>query len=108
MNVEKSVLAVLIMAMVTIILRFLPFLFFSGKKKTPRLISYLGRVLPSAVMAMLVIYCLKDTSFISVSGFLPQMIAGTVVVFSYLWKKNSLISIVLGTAVFMVMIRIAV
>jgi len=104
MNIDRSVLVVAIMSIVTIALRVLPFVLFSGKKETPKMIAYLGKVLPSAVMAMLVIYCLKDTSFTAVSGFLPQLVASIVVVLSYLWKKNSLISIVLGTAVFMIMV----
>lgn len=106
MNIDRSVLVVLIMSLVTIALRILPFVVFGGKKETPKMIAYLGKVLPPAVMAMLVIYCLKDTSFSAVSGFIPQLIAAAVVVLSYLWKKNSLISIVLGTAVFMIIIRL--
>jgi len=104
MNIDRSVLVVIIMSLVTIALRAIPFLVFSGKRETPKLISYLGKVLPSAVMAMLVIYCLKNTSFTAVSGFLPQLIASAVVVGSYLWKKNTLISIVLGTVIYMILI----
>jgi len=101
-----SILVVGIMSLVTIALRALPFIVFSGKTQTPKLIAYLGKVLPPAVMAMLVIYCLKDTAFTTVAGFIPQLVATAVVVLSYIWKKNSLISIVLGTAAFMIMIRI--
>jgi len=104
MNIDRSVLAVVIMSMVTIGLRALPFILWGRKKETPKLIAYLGKVLPSAVMSMLVIYCLKDTSFTAAAGFLPQLIASAVVVLSYLWKKNSLLSIVLGTAVFMIIV----
>jgi len=104
MNIDRSILVVGIMSIVTIILRFLPFVIFSGKKETPKLISYLGKVLPPAVMSMLVVYCLKDTSFASTAGFVPQLVASAVVVLSYVWKKNSLLSIVLGTAVFMMMV----
>jgi len=103
MNSDKSVLIIIIMSIVTIALRLLPFVVFSSKK-TPKLIAHLSKVLPSAVMAMLVIYCLKDINFTAASGFLPQLIASTVVVLSYLWKKNSLLSIVLGTTVFMILI----
>jgi len=104
MNINKSILIVMTMSIVTIVLRALPFIVFSNKKETPKLIVYLGKVLPPAVMSMLVVYCLKDTSFTSVSGFIPQLIASAVVALSYLWKRNSLISIVLGTAVFMLLI----
>jgi len=104
MNIDRSVLAVVIMSMVTIGLRAFPFILWGRKKETPKLIAYLGKVLPSAVMSMLVIYCLKDTSFTAAAGFLPQLIASAVVILSYLWKKNSLLSIVLGTAVFMIIV----
>ena len=96
--------AVVIMAAVTIVLRFAPFLIFSGGRKTPAIVTYLGKVLPCAIMGMLVVFCLKDTSFASVSAFLPQLIASAVVVLSYLWKKNTLLSIIAGTAVYMLMV----
>ena len=96
--------AVVIMAAVTIVLRFAPFVIFSGGGKTPEIVTYLGKVLPCAIMGMLVVFCLKDTSFASVSAFLPQLIASAVVVLSYLWKKNTLLSIIAGTAVYMLMV----
>lgn len=104
MGQTEAVLAVAIMAGVTALLRFLPFAVFSGGKKTPEIISYLGKVLPCAIMGMLVVFCLKDTSFASAGGFLPQLIAGAAVVLSYLWKKNTLLSIIAGTAVYMLMV----
>jgi len=106
MDILRSIFVVATMSLVTIALRAIPFVVFSGKRETPKLISYLGKVLPPAVMSMLVIFCLKDTAFASLWGFIPQLVASAVVVLSYLWKKNSLISIILGTAVFMVMIRL--
>jgi len=104
MSINRSILVVLIMSFVTIVLRILPFIFFSSKKETPKLIVHLGKVLPSAVMAMLVVYCLKDTSFTNVSGFVPQFVASLVVIVSYLWKRSSLLSIILGTITFMILV----
>lgn len=103
MNVN-AMWAVVIMAGVTVLLRFAPFAIFSGGRKTPAIVTYLGKVLPCAIMGMLVVFCLKDTSFTSIGGFLPQLIASGVVVLSYLWKRNSLLSIVAGTAVYMLMV----
>jgi len=103
MTINRSIMVIIIMSLVTIILRFLPFIIFS-KKNTPKIISYLGKVLPPAVMAMLVVYCLKDTNFTTISNFLPQLISSVVVILSYLWKKNSLISIIIGTIIFMLMV----
>lgn len=96
--------AVVIMSVVTVVLRFAPFVIFSGGRKTPAVITYLGKVLPCAIMGMLVVFCLKDTGFASLSAFLPQLIGSAVVVLSYLWKKNTLLSIIAGTAVYMLMV----
>lgn len=106
MNNTYILLAIIIMALVTAGLRFAPFLIFSKGRKTPKVITYLGKVLPPAIMGMLVVYCLKDTSFVSISGWLPALIAGTLVAASYVWKKNTLLSIILGTAVYMILIRL--
>ena len=92
------------MAAVTVLLRALPFLVM-GSRPTPKVITYLGSVLPYAVMGMLVVYCLKGVSFRSPAGFLPELIASAVVVGSYLWKKNTLLSIVGGTVCYMLLVQ---
>ncbi len=104
MNRETAILAVVICAAVTFGLRVLPFALFEGRK-TPRAISYLGRVLPPAVIAMLAVYCLKDISFAAPGGFLPQLIASAVVALMQLWKKNTILSIAVGTAVYMALLQ---
>ena len=99
-------LAVAVIALVTAALRFLPFLLFSGKKKTPKLIEKLGRVLPYAIMGMLVVYCLKGVHFTDVGGYLPALIGCLVVVVSYVWRRNTLVSIVLGTVCYMLLVQL--
>lgn len=99
-------LAVLVIALVTVALRFLPFWIFRDEKRTPKLILRLGKALPGAVMGMLVVYCLKNVGFSSVSGFLPELIAGILVAASYVWKKNTLLSILAGTVCYMLLIRV--
>lgn len=99
------ILAVAIMALVTAAIRFAPFILFAGRK-TPKVITYLGNVLPYAVMGMLVVYCLKSVTFSSPGGWLPSLIAGAVVVISYLIKKNTLISIVSGTLCYMLLVQL--
>ena len=94
-----SVLLIAVMAAVTILLRFLPFLVF--RKKTPKYVTYLGKVLPPAVIGMLVIYCLKDISPLTAPFGIPALIAAAVVVGLQIWKRNSLLSILAGTAVYM-------
>lgn len=98
-------LLVAVVALVTILLRFLPFIIFRGNKKTPAIIEKLGRILPYAIMGMLVVYCLKGMSFESISGFLPQIIACAVVAILHIWKRNTLISIVCGTVCYMVLVQ---
>jgi branched-subunit amino acid transport protein AzlD len=92
-----------VMALATALLRFLPFLVF--KKQTPPYIAYLGRVLPSATIGMLVIYCLKDVNVLSASHGLPELIAGGCVMGLQAWKRNSLLSILAGTAIYMLLIQ---
>lgn len=104
MTPERLFASIFIVATVTAAIRFAPFIVMSGKK-TPPILEYLGKVLPMAVMGMLVVYCLKDVSFITFSGFVPHIIAGFVVVISYVWKKNSLLSIVLGTVCYMLLVQ---
>lgn len=105
MDERRLFIALLITAAVTAGLRFLPFLIFGGKNQTPQTVVYLGKVLPCAIMGMLVVYCLRDMTFTQASGFLPQLIAGGVTALLYVFKKNSLISILGGTACYMLLIR---
>ncbi len=91
------------MAVTTMALRFLPFLVFG--KKTPAYISYLGKVLPQAIIGLLVIYCLKDVQILSRPYGIPELIAGASVVGMQAWKRNSVLSILLGTIVYMILIR---
>lgn len=99
-------LSVAIMAIGTAILRFLPFIVFNGNRKTPPIIEKLSKTLPFAVMGMLVVYCLKDVSFAEVSGFLPQLIGCLVVGILYIWKRNTLLSIIAGTACYMALVQL--
>ena len=99
-------LSVAVIALTTAAIRFLPFVIWRGERKTPKVIEKLGKVLPFAVMGMLVVYCLKDVSFMSVSGFLPPLIACIVVAVLHVWKRNTLISIVSGTVCYMVLVQL--
>lgn len=97
---------VAVASLCTILVRALPFVLF-GRSGTPgRGVLYLGRVLPPAVMAILVVYCLKATSFSAVSGYLPQLVAVAAVVALHLWRRNTLLSIAGGTAVYMILLRL--
>ena len=97
----REAVLVAVMSVVTILLRFLPFLVL--RKETPPYIAYLGRVLPPAIIGMLVIYCLKDVTLAAHPFGLPELIAGACVVAAQVWKRNSLISILAGTVIYMVL-----
>ena len=99
-----SMLIVAVTAGVTILLRFLPFFVF-GEKKTPEFLDYLGKFLQYAIMAMLVVYCLKGGSFAAAASWLPAVVGVTVVVVLHVWKRNTLISIVGGTICYMIMVQ---
>ena len=98
-------LLIAVIAVVTYLLRSLPFLVFSGGK-TPAFITYLGTVLPYAIMGMLVVYCLKDTTVLSWPYGIPELLACAVVVLLHLWRKNTLLSIGVGTAFYMVLVQL--
>lgn len=100
-----SMLLVGVVALVTMVLRFLPFFIFGGRK-TPACITYLGKVLPYAIMAMLVVYCLKGISFLQAPYGLPELLAVTCVAGLHLWKRNTLLSITCGTICYMILIQV--
>ena len=97
---------VAVIALVTALTRFLPFAVFRGGRKTPKIIEKLGRVLPFAIMGMLVVYCLKGVTFTSLGGFLPALIACAVVAALHLWRRNTLLSILAGTISYMILVQL--
>ncbi len=104
-----SNLSVLIMvcviALVTAGLRFLPFLVFGRGRQVPGFVGYLGRVLPYAIMAMLVVYCLKGVSLAKAPFGLPELLSVVLVAVLHVWKRNTLLSIVCGTVCYMVLVQ---
>ena len=104
LNVTRTLIVIAICAAITFLERALPFLIF-GKREVPGVIRYLGRVLPMAIMATLVIYCIKDITFASAAGWLPYCIGIAVTALLHLWKGNALLSIAGGTAVYMLLVQ---
>jgi branched-subunit amino acid transport protein AzlD len=100
-----SALMIAVIALVTAALRFLPFWIFNENRKTPPMISYLGQVLPYAIMGMLVVYCLKDVSFSAAPFGIPEAIGCAVVTVLHIWKRNTLLSIGAGTICYMIMVQ---
>lgn len=101
MDKTHVVLTIAVASLVTIGLRFLPFLIFS-KRQTPPVISYLGKVLPYAVMGMLVVYCLKD---MTAPFGIPELLGCAAVALLHIWKRSTLLSIGGGTAVYMLLVN---
>lgn len=101
-----AALVVAICAGITLLTRALPFMFFGGKRGIPHLVSALGKTLPSAIMAALVVYCLKGVPFGTFTDGAKQLVAAGAVVALHLWKRSTLLSIGAGTALYMILIRI--
>ena len=103
-NTMHSFLLIAVVALVTMGIRFLPFVVF--RKKTPKLVLYMGKVLPFAVMGMLVVYTLKHVSIVEGNHGIPELIGVLLVIFLHKWKHNTLLSIVGGTIIYMVLVQI--
>ena len=98
-------LIVVIAALVTIGLRFLPFLIFRENRKTPPMIQHLGQVLPCSIMGMLVVYCLKDITFLHSPYGIPELLSCAVVAGLHIWKRSTLLSIGAGTLCYMILVQ---
>ena len=94
-----------VITLVTASLRFLPFIVFNGNRKTPQIIEKLSKVLPYSIMGMLVIYCLRNINFSNTASYLPLIISCFIVSVLYIWKRNTLISIVSGTVCYMILVQ---
>lgn len=103
---SQALAMILIMAAITFLIRTLPFLLFPGNKKTPAYISYLGEVLPFAIIGMLVVYCFKDTQVLSAPFGVPELITTIAIVAVHVWKRNTLLSIGGGTLLYMFLVQI--
>ncbi|UOQ48704.1 branched-chain amino acid transporter permease [Gracilibacillus caseinilyticus] len=106
MSLTQQVITIAMVVLGTMMTRFLPFILFPAGKTTPDYIRYLGKVLPTAVLGLLVIYCLKDVTFLSGSYGIPELVGVATVVLIHFWKKNMLLSIATGTVVYMVMVQV--
>lgn len=101
-----SLILIAVMAAVTAFIRFSPFILFPEGRKRPRVITYLGTVLPYAVIGMLVVYCFKGKSLLAYPYCIPELLAGALVVGLHVWKRNTLISVFAGVAFYMVLVQL--
>lgn len=105
MTLPQRIMTIGLCVLGTMMTRFLPFLIFSEKRPTPPFVQYIGKYLPSAVFGMLVVYCLKDVSFVSGTHGIPELIAIAVTVVLHKWKRQMLLSIAGGTACYMLLLN---
>lgn len=106
MTATQQLITIAIVALGTMLTRFLPFLVFPEGKPTPKYVQYIGKALPGAVFGLLVIYCLKNVSLLTGSHGLPELIAIAVVVLLHLWKRQMLLSIAAGTVCYMLLVQL--
>ena len=106
MTLTQQIITVALVVLGTAVTRFLPFLVFPAGKPTPKYIQYLGKVLPSAVFGLLVIYCLRNVSIFSGSHAIPELISIVLVIILHVWKRQMLLSIAGGTVCYMLLVQL--
>jgi Predicted branched-chain amino acid permeases (azaleucine resistance) len=106
MSLIQSVIMICMVILGTVITRFLPFIIFTSDRPTPKYVQYLGKMLPSAALGMLVVYCLKDVSLFRGNHAIPELIAIMVVVLLHFWKRQMLLSIAGGTIFYMILVQL--
>ena len=102
----QALIIILVVSLGTQVTRWLPFVLFPEQKEPPAVVAYLGKVLPPAMMGLLVVYCCKGVHWLSGTHGLPELIAAAVVVLLHSWKRNVLASIAGGTAVYMLLVQL--
>lgn len=106
MNLSQQIIMIAMVVFGTMLTRFVPFILFPADKPTPKYVQYLGKVLPAAVIGLLVIYCFKDIDFKQGSRGIPELTAAAVVVILHFWKRQMLLSIAGGTIAYMVLVQV--
>lgn len=106
MTFTQSVITIAMVVLGTLTTRFLPFFLFPPGRPTPRYIQYLGKMLPSAALGLLVIYCLKDVSLFHGHHGLPELLSIGLIVLLHLWKRQMLLSIAGGTVCYMLLVQL--
>ena len=108
MTLSQQIITIAMCVLATLLTRFLPFVIFRANKPTPKYIQYLGKALPGAIFAMLIVYCLKGVSILEGSHGVPELIAIAITVALHLWKRQMVLSIAAGTVSYMLLIQFAI
>lgn len=102
----RAIIIIAIVAAITLLLRALPFLLFRGDRPLSGKIIYLGKVLPFAIISVLVIYCLKGVNLAVSPHGIPELVCCAVAAGLHIWKRNNLVSIGVSTALYMFMVQV--
>ena len=105
LTMGQAIASIAVMAVVTFLTRYIPFLLFDRKGNPPKIVLYLGRVLPPAIIMMLIIYCLRNVSFTSGSHGIPELLCVAVAAVLHWWKGNNLLSIFTATVLYMFLVQ---
>jgi branched-subunit amino acid transport protein AzlD len=106
MNLTEQIIVIALCAFATMLTRFLPFLVFSDKRPTPKYISYLGKALPAASFAMLIVYSLRNIDLSGGSFAIAEVLAIIVTCALYFWKRQMLLPIAGGTLTYMLLVQL--
>lgn len=104
LSTSKMLITILVAGMCTFATRLIPFAAF-GNRKVPEIVKYLGKIMPPAIIGVLIIYCIKDSYSLDINTILPQLLGIAVTAGMHLWKRNTLLSISVGTISYMLMIH---
>jgi len=102
---RHAIIVIIVMGLAVLATRIVPVLIFGRGEKVPEFILYLGRVVPYTAMGLLIVYCLRDVPVLEAPHGLPELISLTVVTITYLWKRNTILSVVIGTALYMILVQ---
>ena len=105
MGDKYIIMVIAVMSIVTTLLRFLPFMIFDHGEQLPKWISYLGKVLPPAIMSMLLVYCLRNVDVVQGNHGLPELMCVGVAMLIHNWKRNTLLSIGVSTLLYMIIMQ---
>lgn len=104
-DTRHAMIVIAVMGLAVLATRIVPVLIFGRGEKVPDFIMYLGRVVPYTAMGLLIVYCLRDISLFEGSHGLPEAISLAVVTLTYIWKRNSILSVVIGTVLYMFLVQ---
>ena len=104
-DTRHAIIVIVAMGLAVLATRIVPVLIFGRGEKVPEFILYLGRVVPYTAMGLLIVYCLRDVSVLEAPHGIPELLSLAVVTLTYLWKRNTILSVVIGTVLYMFLVQ---